>query len=112
MHRLLLLTGLATLACPALAQARLLPSWPYEKLLKEADVVVIVKAVSSKDTKDVFKDDPWKATFQGVETTFTVEAVLKGKVEGGKLTVLHYKLKPRVKVEDGPGLVSFRTCSS
>jgi hypothetical protein len=43
MPRFLLLTVLAPLVCPPLAKARLLASWPYKKLLKEADVVVIVK---------------------------------------------------------------------
>jgi hypothetical protein len=109
MHRLLLPSALAMLALPALAHSRLVPDWPYEKLLKEADVVVIGKAVTSKDTKDVSKDNPWKVEFQAVETTFSVEAGLKGKVEGDKLTVLHYKLKPGVSVENGPGLVTFRT---
>jgi hypothetical protein len=109
MHRLLLPSALAILALPALARARLVPDWPYEKLLKEADVVVIVKAVSSKDTKDVMKERPWNIGFQGVETTFTVQAVLKGKVDGDELTVLHYKLPPDASVKDGPGLVSFRT---
>ena len=109
MHRFLLLTALAILAFPGLSHARLLPSWPYEKLLKEADLVVIVKAVESKDTKDVLKDNPWKVEFQGMETTFSVEAVLKGKVEGDKLTVLHYRLKPGMSVVNGPLLVSFHT---
>jgi hypothetical protein len=94
--------------CLPLAHARLIESWPYERLLKEADVVVIGKAVSSKDSKETFQHKNWSVDLFGVDTTFSVEAVVKGKLDGDKLTLLHYRLKPGVRVENGPLLVSFR----
>jgi hypothetical protein len=44
-----------------------------------------------------------------VDTTFSVQTVLKGKVEGDMLTVLHYRLEKDVRVDSGPLLVAFRT---
>ena len=90
------------------AHARLIESWPYERLLKEADVVVIGKAISSMDSKEAFRPKIWSVDFLGVDTTFSVEAVVKGKLDGDELTLLHYRLKPGVYVDDGPLLVSFR----
>jgi hypothetical protein len=105
----MLLAALAVFGWPCLAHARLVESWPYERLMKEADVVVIVMAVSTRDSGETLKDNPWKAEFQGMSTSFEVKVLLKGKVEGDKLTVLHYRLKPGLLLQDGPSLVSFRT---
>ncbi len=112
MHRCLLLVLLTAATSLALflhrAGARLLPSWPYERLLREADVVVIAKVMSVADAYETTRDNPWKAEFVGLNTTFDVEATLKGKVENDKLQVLHYRLKPDVLIQNGPTLVSFR----
>jgi hypothetical protein len=109
MHRLAALTlALFFLSLPP-AHARRLETWSYDRLLKEADVVVIATAVSSKDSGETFKEKDLHVDFLGVETTFSVEAILKGKVEGDKLKVLHYRLKKGVLVDNGPLLVSFRT---
>jgi hypothetical protein len=109
MHRLVLLAVVAALLFAGLADARLIEPWPYKRLLEEADVVVIATALSSKDNGEVTKFKSWETEFLGVETTFTVEVVLKGKLEGDKLTVLHYRLKGGTCIVNGPLLVSFRT---
>jgi hypothetical protein len=109
MRRSILLAAAATLTLFShRAGARALPSWPYERLLKEADVVVIAKASSVTDTGETTRDNPWKAEFVGLNTTFEVQATLKGTVENDKLQVLHYRLKPDVLINNGPTLVSFR----
>lgn len=110
MHRFIFLT-LAAISCGNhQAQGRLLESWPYDRLMKEADVVVIGTAVSSQETGEIWKASPWKKVdFLGVNTVFSVEAILKGKVSEGKLTVLHYRVEPGKKIVNGPLLVSFRT---
>ena len=89
--------------------ARVIENWPYDRLFKEADLVVIARATSSKECDDKTSDNPWKEEFLGLNTSFTVETVLKGKCDGDKLTVLHFKLRDEVKIESGPLLVSFRT---
>jgi hypothetical protein len=92
------------------APARKLEDWPHDKLLKAADVVVIALPTKAKETEDQMGDSPWKQQeFVGVDTTFRVKSVLKGKPVGDDLTVLHFKLKdPEVKIINGPLLVSFR----
>jgi hypothetical protein len=90
------------------ADARGLESWPYKRLFKEADAVVIGRPVSVADSGETTTDNPWKVPFVGVNTTFAVQTVLKGEAGGDKLQLLHYRLKPGVLIEDGPLLVSFR----
>jgi hypothetical protein len=89
--------------------ARLLENWPYDRLFKEADLVVIARATSTEDCDDKTSDNPWKEEFLGLNTAFSVETVLKGKCKGDKLTVLHFKVRDEVRIANGPLLVSFRT---
>jgi hypothetical protein len=90
------------------ALGRKLENWPYERLFKNADLVVIAIAEGTADTKDRFKPELWKVEFIGQETTFSVRTILKGKVKGDKINVLHYRLPEDALVKDGPLLVSFR----
>jgi hypothetical protein len=90
------------------AAARLIPSWPYDKLFREADLVVLARPVSSADSGEVASPGGWKVEFLGVNTKFEAKAVLKGKLEGGRLTVLHHRLPDGISIKDGPWLVSFR----
>jgi hypothetical protein len=100
----------ATLALVPLASARQVEDWPYERLFKEADLVVIATAKATEETHDPAPDNRWKSSLVGQRTTFTVDAVLKGeRAAGGTLAVLHFKLKPGVLTQDGPLLVAFRT---
>jgi hypothetical protein len=108
MQRFVPLAIVAALTCVPPTHARRIDTWSYERLLKEADVVVVGAAISSKDSKEAFKNKTWDVDFLGVDTTFAVAAVLKGKVEGDKLTLLHYRLKHGIRVDDGPLLVAFR----
>jgi hypothetical protein len=94
--------------CPADGAARALENWPYDRLFKEADLVVIAEAVSVADAGETTTDNLWKQEFVGVVTTFGVRAQLKGKLEGEKLEVLHFRLPKDVRIQDGPCLVSFR----
>jgi hypothetical protein len=90
------------------AQARELPDWSYERLFKEAEVVVIATADSMEETGTTTQENQWKVEFVEVSTTFSINAVLKGKPEAKRLKVIHHLLRPDVRVENGPLLVSFR----
>jgi hypothetical protein len=91
------------------AFGRLIESWPYGRLFKEADLVVIARTEGTVETRDRFSPKLWNVEFVGQETRFTVQAVLKGKSnEGDKVKVLHYRLPEGVLVSNGPLLVSFR----
>ncbi len=96
---------LAVVAFPVVAGGRVLEDWPYEKLLRQADVVVIGKAVSSVDSGEKSKEG-----FLGVNTTFDVKGVFKGKVDGKQVKLLHYRIKGgNMQRPNGPLLVTFRT---
>jgi len=100
----------ATLTLTAFASARQIENWSYERLFKEADLVVIATAKATAETNDSPPDVRWKSDLVGQQTTFAVDAVLKGKAPAtSTLTVLHFKLKPGVLTQDGPLLVAFRT---
>jgi hypothetical protein len=95
------------LAVPA--YARLLENWPYERLFKEADLVVIATAGKTTDTKDRFAPKGWHVEFIGQDTPFVAKSVLKGNLGADrKLTVLHYRLPEGVAIQNGPLLVRFR----
>jgi hypothetical protein len=108
--------GILLVAVPA-ADARRLPDWPYDRLLKEADLVVVAAAVKSEPAADKLEGD-YAFELDGINTRFTVKAVLKGEAPKGDLTVLHYqmgRLKPGKTEDDqmyaaksGPDLVTFR----
>ena len=93
---------------PAGASARMLENWPYERLFKAADLVVIARPTGSADSDDRNADNPWKEEFIGVCTTFKVQAVLKGKPAGEEVKVLHFRTREGVKIVNGPLHVTFR----
>jgi hypothetical protein len=94
--------------CASLASARQIENWPYDRLFKEADLVVIA---SAKEVKA--GDEPAPEVFGGAASTrvamLEVNATLKGEAKGGRVEVLHYKLKDGVMSSNGPMLVTFRT---
>lgn len=100
---LCLIAGLATAVT-----GRLIENWPYDRLFREADVVVIAVAEKTAETQDRFDPKIWTTQFIGQSTTFVVASTLKGKAEK-KLEVLHYKVPPNALLENGPLLVTFRT---
>jgi hypothetical protein len=98
---------ISILALPV--HARLIERWPYERLFKEADLVVIATAGETADTKDRFSTKGWDVEFIGQDTPFVAKSVLKGKLDAEmKLAVLHYRLPERVAIQNGPLLVRFR----
>lgn len=105
---------------PSIAAARILDDWPYERLFKEADAIVIGTAVSTRDAPDTFVDDRWPYEFVGQDTTLEVLQVLKGEASVKRITVLHFKFGKLTKKAaahggnivltiDGPEFVSFHT---
>jgi hypothetical protein len=89
--------------------ARQVEIWDYDRLFKEADVVVIASAQGTADSSDEPPVGRWKANLIGQRTTFTVLATLKGRVGDGPLAVRHFRVREGVATMDGPLLVQFRT---
>jgi hypothetical protein len=96
------------------AAGRLVESWSYERLFKEADLVVIAVPVGEEKTNDPFGEHPWGLDIVGVNTAFEPKYALKGKADAKQIKVLHFRFGlPRPGdppiIEDGPGFMAFRT---
>ncbi len=92
------------------ATARPVEDWSEHKLTDCADFIVIATPTSSQDEpadRTYAKRDSWV----GVNTKFQVSAVLKGKLKGNELTLLHNRYfgggQLAVEIIDGPTLVKF-----
>ncbi len=107
---------LAVTAVPA----RIIDSWPYDKLFEKADLVVIAQPLKTEAADDKPPEHHWSYEFVGENTKLKVIHTLKGKVEGKEIQVLHFKFGKLKKgidpdsldavvIIDGPSLVSFRT---
>jgi hypothetical protein len=107
LKRLIPAAALAVALTAGTAPARPIENWEYERLFKEADLVVIARAESTADDDSRLKTG-WDAKFLGRVTTFKVQSALKGKADGA-LKVLHYKLEDGVSIINGPLLVAFRS---
>ncbi len=118
------LLAITLAACVAVGiapvSARLIESWPYEKLFEKADLVVIAEAGKAEAALDEPPGSTWAYEFAGQVTTLKVNHALKGKLKDKEIRVLHFKfgkLKKDVKpdsleamlITDGPMLVAFRT---
>ena len=106
-----------TAACAPPLMARPVPFRNYDRMAKEADVIVIAGATAARDTAERLDLPGFSppVTAVGVETAFTVAALLKGdlacrNVSGGKTGFVLHRLrlqKPAALPENGPGLVHF-----
>jgi hypothetical protein len=106
-------------ACPEPAPARFVEDWPYERLFKEADLIVFATALKTEAANDKPPEQNWPCEFAAQNTTFKVEHALKGKAQGEQIKVLHFKFGELKKgldpndfsnglIIDGPLLVAFR----
>jgi hypothetical protein len=93
--------------------ARVIEHWPYDKLFKHADLVVIVRPLSVRDAtaKDKAVPPGKRDYLVGVVTNFKVLHVVKGAYKEENLELVHFKYKKDLKIGiiNGPGLVSFHT---
>jgi hypothetical protein len=106
---------LALLICVAPpANARLSLYWPYERLFRESNLVVIAEAEKSEASKDEFpyQNCPWRSEIEGLVTIFKVKLALKGSESAKEVRVLHFKQRGgdwAVPIVDGPHFVTFAT---
>ena len=114
-------TLIAVLLLASTASARIVPFWSYEQLLKESELVLIVKVLSNRDaTKEdtvLPPSDPFdRRTQTAVVTKMRVLAVLKGKYENEEFELNHFRMddkKLRAEgietIGNGPSFVNFET---
>ncbi len=107
---LLLSVAFLAAACSE-CTARQIEDWPYDKLFKNAELVVIVKAASVRDATEKDRAVPPKGAdyLTGVVTSFKVLQVVKGEYKEKELDLVHFKLKEGIMIGNGPLLVSFNT---
>ncbi len=86
--------------------ARVHEIWPAAKLTEKADVVIIARFISTEDAKNSDKPPEAFPDLVGVESTFQVLAVIKGKVEKKQIVVSHFRYPKAAGREKGNGNVS------
>jgi hypothetical protein len=105
-------------AIPIETQARLVSVLSYQEMLEKSDLVVIANPITkTTDTKEeAFLPGIWmqeedgkqsKIESIGVETTFSVSAVLKGDKTLNRFTLHHYREAQNGNALNGPTLVRF-----
>src|SRR5258708_17493197 len=80
---------------PTAVCSRQIEDWPYDKLFKQAELVVVAKVTSVEDAGKRVTDKPPAEYLLGVITAFEVQYAIKGDLTGKKLTVFHYRLHPK-----------------
>ena len=88
--------------------ARKIEDWPYERLFKESDLVVIAHVQGWGVTKKEWNEKLFdKRRFEGVTTIFGANFVLKGDPPLC-IWLNHFRYKEgAVRYNDSPGLVAF-----
>jgi hypothetical protein len=89
--------------------ARKVETWPYERLFKEADLVIIGSVGGWGTAKVEWPEKIFdKARFEGEKTAFTPRSVLKGELAFACTWLLHFSYKKgAMPYNDGPSLVTF-----
>jgi hypothetical protein len=90
-------------------QGREIVFWPYERLEKEADLIVIGPAEKSEDSGEFVPGSLWNVDFVGVNTTIKVTGVLKGRLKEKQLTIFHLRIPDGMTLKEGPSTLTFRT---
>lgn len=89
--------------------ARQVEFWPYEKLRNASGFVVIAEPVESKDSGEIVHGSLWQVDFVGVNTTFKVTGVLKGRLTTEDIVLYHLRLPEGLRLANGPFQAKFRT---
>ncbi len=109
--RLLVLTTAFLLGFIGIVTARAVRIWPYQELLEKSDLVVIATPTVTHDTKEHIDLPGFVGqAVIGVETRFTVSAVLKGEKALRDFVFHHYRTTDGLNianVPNGPTFVSF-----
>lgn len=107
MSRWTLVIGFAAALMTTSAFGRPIQIYSYERLFKEADLVVIAAALETKESDKAEKLFPNNNDFVGVNTKFEVRHTLKGSIDEETLQMLHFKYSGEQPVVNAPILVEF-----
>jgi hypothetical protein len=99
---------LCCVSAVSVSQARLSTYHSTKSLYEDSDLVVVAEALETAASKDRGISDQWGSE-EAVNTTFTAEIVLKGKLKGTKVVLLHYRWVRPTDVPDPPELIAFNS---
>ena len=109
--RPLLLTTAFLLGFTGIVAARAVRIWPYQELLEKSDLVVLATPTATNDTEEHIDLPGFVGEHViGVETRFTVSAVLKGDKALRDFVFHHYRTTDGSNiphVDNGPTFISF-----
>jgi hypothetical protein len=96
--------------CAGSARGRQIEWWPYDRLFKAADLIIIVEPMLVRDALeiDTTKLIPKKWDYLvPVVSTLKVKYVVKGDYKDQRLDLVHFRLKEGTQIGNGPLLVKF-----
>jgi hypothetical protein len=101
-------TLLVSIFAGAVAFARIV-NWPYNELLAQADMVVILEAIENAPAKDPFPGDHARPDLEATDTRFKVYSVIKTTGDTPKeLSVLHFTYAKRPDlIANGASFIRF-----
>lgn len=109
--RLLLLAIAFLVVSTSIVSARGVRIWSYQELLDKSDLVVLAVPVATNDTKEHIDLPGFEGEHViGVETRFTISAVLKGDKALKDFALHHYRTTDGTNIPhavNGPSFVSF-----
>jgi len=95
----------------SIVSARGVRIWPYQELLDKSDLVVLATPAATNDTKEHIDLPGFEGEHViGVETRFTISAVLKGDKALKDFVLHHYRTIDGTNIPhvvNGPSFVSF-----
>jgi hypothetical protein len=103
--------GLLLSVCSSASFARRTPSWPYDKLVADSDLIAIVEPLENQPAHDTFPGYDYghpTSDFVATNTRFTIHALFKTTETSLKeLTVLHFNYSNVHFKPNGASLVRF-----
>src|SRR5439155_7988201 len=106
-----LLASTCLLVSSGIVAARVVRIWSYQDLLEKSDLVVMATPTANNDTQEHIDLPGFTGEHVvGVETRFSVSAVLKGDKAAGAVVFHHYRTADSTNVPhvpNGPSFVSF-----
>lgn len=95
----------AMIALGSGASARIVRPWPEDELQKASDLIVVATPIETKDLEETtslgWDTGRTGVTFRGVETTFKVLDVLKGRYANDRIVLHHYRQDGALSVTNG-----------
>jgi hypothetical protein len=105
--RIVFFGSLLLLAPLPTPRAQLMYAWSYQEMFDKAELIVIAKPLSTKNTNQ-HKTESDNIQFVGLNTQCEVRLILKGKPDATRFTLHHYRLvETKVAILNAPQPIIF-----